>query len=37
MSFQKTFDINYYYHYCYYIFIDFWQEKKSHNLEKKAN
>ena len=34
MCFQETFNINYYYHYCYYAFIPFWQ-KKSNNLEKK--
>ena len=36
MYFQETFDINcYYYYHCYCIFIHRWQEKVSHNLEKK--
>ena len=36
MSFQETFDTNYfYYHYCYCAFIDCRQKKVSHNLDKK--
>ena len=36
MSFQETFDIDYYYHhYCYCRFIHCWQEKVLHNSEEK--
>ena len=35
MSFQETFDINYYYYHCYCTFIDCRQKKVSHNFDKK--
>ena len=38
MSFQETFDINYYYyHYCHCTFIYCWQKKDSDTFLKKAN
>ena len=35
MSFQKTFDINYYYYHCYCTFIHCSEKNDAHNLENK--